>query len=180
MPTYSTPGVYVTESTLSSVVPVSVGGTAAVFYGTADRGPTEATLVTDWSTFKRLYGDLTDSHDLGYSVYHFFANGGRACHVVRVVGTYDTVGGTAGSVTPQDADTGATGIVYYPNGTGSASATLFDAVAVSTGTWGNNLSLSRLRLLAVLLLLLMRAVRSSPAFSRRPTVPTVRSLLSSS
>ena len=140
MPTYSTPGVYVNESALSSVVPIAVGGTSAVFYGTAERGPEEATLVTDWSTFKRLYGDLTDAHDLGYSVYHFFTNGGRACHVVRVVGTYDTVGGTANSVTPASATTGLSGVPYYPNGTGNGSATLFDVVAVSTGTWGNGLS----------------------------------------
>lgn len=138
MPTYSTPGVYVNEGALTSTAPTVIGGTAAVFFGTASRGPETATLVTDWSTFKTLYGDLSDEHDLGYSVYHYFANGGRSCYVIRIVGTYDAVGGTAGSVTPDAAEY--LDLPYYPNGGGEASAALFDIVAASNGSWGNSLS----------------------------------------
>ena len=138
MPTYSTPGVYVNESALANIAPTVTGGTSAVFFGSAERGPTTATLVTDWTTYKRTFGDLKNAYDLGYSVYHYFANGGRSCYVVRVVGTYDTVGGTADSVTPDAAEY--LDLPYYPTGSGSASAALFDVVAISDGTWGNSLS----------------------------------------
>ena len=140
MPTYSTPGVYVNEGSLASLTQSVTGGTSAVFFGAAERGPEVATLITDWATYKRTYGDLKNAYDLGYAVYHFFANGGRACHVVRTVGTYDSEGGTADSVTPDAA--ASLDVPYYPNGSGSASAALFDAEAMSNGTWGNSLTLS--------------------------------------
>ena len=139
MPTYSTPGVYVNEGALASLTPSVSGGTSAVFLGAAERGPETATLITDWSSYKRTYGDLKNAYDLGYAVYHFFANGGRACHVIRVVGTYDSEGGTADSVTP-DASA-SLDVAYYPNGSSSASAALFDAEALSNGTWGDNLKI---------------------------------------
>jgi hypothetical protein len=139
MPTYSTPGVYVNEGTLASLTPSVGGGTAAVFLGAAERGPETATLITDWTTYKRTFGDLKNAYDLGYAVYHFFANGGRTAYVVRVVGTYDTLGGTADSVTPDAASS--LDVPYYPNGSSSASAALFDAEAISNGTWGNNLKI---------------------------------------
>lgn len=144
MPTYSTPGVYVNESALANIAPTITGGTAAVFFGSAERGPTSATLVSDWTTYKRTFGDLKNAYDLGYAVYHYFANGGRSCYVVRVVGTYDAVGGTADSVTPDAAEY--LDVPFYPTGnTGAsagegASASLFDVVAISDGTWGNSLS----------------------------------------
>ena len=131
MPTYSTPGVYVTEGTLSNIAPTVSGGTAAVFFGAAERGPTAATLVSDWNTYKRVYGDLKNSYDLGYAVYHYFANGGRNAYVVRVVGTDGTTPDTAEYLD----------VPYYPNGSGEASAALFDVVAISDGTWGNDLSI---------------------------------------
>ena len=130
MPNYSTPGVYVTEGTLSNVAPSVTGGTAAVFFGEAERGPTDATLITDWNSYKRTFGDLKNAYDLGYAVYHYFANGGRACYIVRVVGTDGTTPDTSEYLD----------VPYYPNGTGSASAALFDVAAVSDGTWGNSLS----------------------------------------
>lgn len=129
MPTYSTPGVYVTEAPLASLLTPSVGGTAAVFFGEADRGPTAATLVQDWTTYKALYGDLTNSSDLGYAVYHFFNNGGRACYVVRVTAAAATTATKAS-------------VPFFPTGSGNASATLFSATAISPGTWGNLLKVS--------------------------------------
>jgi phage tail sheath protein FI len=130
MPTYSTPGVYVTEGPLANIAPTVSGGTAAVFFGAAERGPTAATLVTDWNSYKRTFGDLKNEYDLGYAVYHFFGNGGRACYVVRVVGTDGTTPDTAEYLD----------VPYYPTGSGNASAALFDVAAISDGTWGNNIS----------------------------------------
>lgn len=123
MPAYTTPGVYVSESALSSLTPTLTGITAAVFFGEAERGPTTATLIQDWTTYKRIYGELKNAYDLGYSVYHYFANGGRACYVVRVAAS--------------DADTASLdGFPYEPQGGGNASP-LFDVEAISDGAWGN-------------------------------------------
>jgi len=128
MPTYSTPGVYVTESPLRSLP--RRGTTArstATFFGTAARGPEEATLVTSWSDYKTLYGDLDSDYDLGFAVYQYFANGGRDCYVVRVIAA-DAVAAT-GTVT------------YLPDGEGQPAATLFTFAATSAGAWGNAVSL---------------------------------------
>jgi phage tail sheath protein FI len=127
MPTYSTPGVYVNESALVSLTPNVSGATAAVFFGEAGRGPTTPTLITDWPSYRALFGELDNNYDLGYSVYHYFANGGRACYVNRVVG--------AASATATKA-----AVPFYPNGIGNASASLLSITATSPGTWGNTLT----------------------------------------
>lgn len=128
MPTYSTPGVYVQESPLVSLTTIGGGTTAAMFFGEAPRGPITPTLVTDWPTFKSFFGDLDNNYELGYSVYHYFANGGRAAWINRVVGA----GSTAATAS----------VPFYPQGLGGASASLFTATANSPGTWGNNLTLN--------------------------------------
>ena len=138
MPTYSTPGVYVTEKALASTVTPSASGTQAVFFGAAERGPTTATLITDWASYKRVYGDLQDQYDLGYAVYHYFANGGQAAHVVRIPGTYDAGLTTAASVTPVASSVD---VEYFPQG-GSNASVMFTATAVSTGSWGDNLTVT--------------------------------------
>ncbi len=129
MPTYSTPGVYVNETPLISLTPNSSGVTSAVFFGEAERGPTTPTLIQDWNTYRTLFGDLANAYDLGYAVYHFFANGGRACYVRRIV-----------DVTATTADT--LEIPFYPQGDSNASAGLLDVLAISDGTWGNSLSVA--------------------------------------
>lgn len=130
MPAYTTPGVYVSESQLSNLVQPSTGISAAAFFGTAERGPTTATLVNDWSSYKQLFGDLDDDYDLGYAVFHYFNNGGRSAYVNRVV---DETATSASEVHP-----------FYPNGTGEASASLLTATAISEGTWGNNITVATL------------------------------------
>lgn len=110
MPAYTTPGVYVSEATLANINTTTISGPAAVFFGTAQRGPTEATLITDWPTYVATYGPLQNAYDLGYAVYHYFANGGRGCYVVRVVS------GAAGDPDGDPADTGSDGVPFYPRG----------------------------------------------------------------
>lgn len=129
MPTYTTPGVYVTESALAPLTQPTTSGTAAVFFGEANRGPTTATLIQDWPTYKNTYGDLTNSSDLGYAVYHYFANGGRNCYVVRVVASAAAVATSAS-------------VPYYPTGSGAASASLFSLTTTSKGAWGNSVTVS--------------------------------------
>lgn len=127
MPTYSTPGVYVSESALSSLTPSSIGGTAAAFFGEAARGPLTPVLVQDWNTYKNTFGDLANAYDLGYAVYHYFANGGRGCYVRRVLNAAATTATRAS-------------VPFYPTGNANASASLFAVSAVSAGTWGNSLT----------------------------------------
>ena len=127
MATYTVPGVYVSESPLvQNVTRSNTTQSVAAFIGTAPRGPETPTLINSWSAFKNYYDDAEVGHELAYSVYHYFANGGRDAYIVRAVSS----SATAASVI----------MPYYPTG-GSPSASLFTATANSRGTWGNTLSL---------------------------------------
>lgn len=128
MPTYQNPGVYVSEAAfVSKPKNSSTSRSTAAFFGEALRGPSTATLVTSWSDYRTLYGELSQTSDLGFAIYHYFSNGGKDAYVVRVTAS----NAAAASIT----------VPYYPSGTGSASAVLFTADAISKGTWGNNLTL---------------------------------------
>jgi hypothetical protein len=130
MPTYQNPGVYVTESAfVSKPRQPSASRSTAVFFGEASRGPSDATLISSWSEYRTLYGELSQDYDLGFAVYHYFANGGKDAYIIRLT-----------SATASAATVTAT---YSPNvgGAGSATATLFTASAISKGTWGNNLTI---------------------------------------
>lgn len=121
---YTRPGVYVKETPFTSNIGARSATTAAAFVGTADRGPSTPTLITSWNSYKTLYGDINNSYDLGYALYHYFANGGRDAYVQRVTGT----SAVAATVAFTGTVTGA-----------SAASTLFTLEASSVGTWGNNL-----------------------------------------
>lgn len=128
----SSPGVYVTEGPFKGRTrTVNLSSSVAAFFGTADRGPTVPTLVRSWTEYTALFGNISTSHDLGYAVYHYFANGGVNAYVTRVLG--------ANSAT-------ASATVKYLTASFSASAgasaNLFTAQAVNKGTWGNNLSVT--------------------------------------
>jgi uncharacterized protein len=132
MPTYSNPGVYVNEAPLANNVQrANNSQSVATFIGSATRGPVAATLINSWSMYKSLYGDISADHELGYSVYHYFANGGRDSYIVRVT---KTTGAGEYAVT-----SGAS-VPYYPDGSGQASAGLLDVVSASPGAWGNNIT----------------------------------------
>jgi phage tail sheath protein FI len=130
MPTYQNPGVYVTESAFVSKPKQSnAARSSAAFFGEAARGPSNATLISSWSEYRTLYGELNQSHDLGFAVYHYFSNGGKDAYITRITST------TAAAATVT--------ATYSPNIGGSAStvATLFTASAISKGTWGNGLTI---------------------------------------
>ena len=127
MPTYQNPGVYVTEAAFVSKPKQSnTSRSTAVFFGEAARGPSEATLVTSWAEYRTLYGELSQTSDLGFALYHYFSNGGKDAYVVRV--------------TSSSASKATITVPYYPSGNGAASAVLFTANALSKGTWGNSLT----------------------------------------
>lgn len=116
MPTYTSPGVYVTESAFTTTTVTGPATTAAAFIGTAQRGPTTPVAVESWGAYKEIFGDISSAYELGYALYHFFANGGRTAYVCRVVGS------------------GAS------NAAATASTSNWSVKAANPGTWGNNLT----------------------------------------
>jgi phage tail sheath protein FI len=125
---FQRPGVYVQE-TLNPVQSV-VGPNSdsyGAFIGPNDRGPVNTpTLVTSWSQYVTLFGqwNTTASNDLAIAVYMFFANGGSAAYIVRVVG--------ASSVAA---------LRNLNDRAGTPLATL-RLSAKNVGTWGNELNVS--------------------------------------
>lgn len=53
--------------------------------GVAERGPFEATLISSFDEYKRLYGGHTAAGNLSHALQGFFGNGGGAAYVKRVV-----------------------------------------------------------------------------------------------
>lgn len=80
------PGVYIEEvpSTVRTIVGVATSITA--FVGRALRGPVDVPIrIQSLSEFERRFGGLWVESTLGYSVSHFFLNGGSDAIVIRVV-----------------------------------------------------------------------------------------------
>lgn len=126
------PGVYVSEAAFKSRVaaPINITSSIAAFFGTSDRGPSTPTLVQSWTDYVTYFGNLSTTHDLGYSVYHYFANGGTAAYVTRVLGASASVASNT--------------VKYYPtaNHAASAAQNLFTTSSVDPGTWGNSISIT--------------------------------------
>lgn len=126
---YSRPGVYVTESPLKTLARRNPGTATAAFVGTAARGPVTPTLIDSWSSYTTTFGALENAYDLGYAVYQYFANGGRACYVTRAVYTNASTASAAS-------------VGFYTPATTAASSTLFGATALNPGAYGNNIKIT--------------------------------------
>ena len=126
MPAYNRPGVYVNEAALKATTTNRPGRTTASFVGTSTRGPVgKPVLCTSWSQFVAAFGDISPSHELGYSVYQFFTNGGTECYVVRALTTSTT------------ANTASTLVLTYNSG----ADTLFTATSKLSGPDGDNITI---------------------------------------
>lgn len=121
---YERPGVYVSEAAFTTNIQANTGVTAAAFVGTAERGPTTPTLITSWAQYTSLFGALDNAYDLGYAVYHFFANGGQSAYVTRVVDSSALISSSILQGTPA---------------VGPA-ADIWTLNAKSVGIWGNGLT----------------------------------------
>jgi phage tail sheath protein FI len=79
------PGVYITDTAFGAHA-IEGGPTSETgFMGLAAKGPAnQATLVTSFAEFQRVFGGLRPQAELGYAVDLFFANGGRRAWIVRV------------------------------------------------------------------------------------------------
>jgi hypothetical protein len=123
MTTYSRPGVFINEVPLPQQVALADNGQArGAFLGAFAQGPTDApVLIQSWYDFGKTFGSLSDSFQATWSVYSFFANGGRSAYIKRVVGA----GATAASVVLRDR-------------AGTPLSTL-RVTAKNAGAWGNEL-----------------------------------------
>jgi uncharacterized protein len=123
MASYSRPGVFINEVPLPQLVALADNGQArGAFLGAFAQGPTaEPVLIQSWYDFGKTFGSVSDSYPATWSIYSFFANGGRSAYIKRVVGS----GATAASVVLRDR-------------AGTPLSTL-RVTAKSAGTWGNAL-----------------------------------------
>lgn len=85
MPTYLSPGVYVEETDSGSRPIEGVGTAVAAFVGLAEKGPfNQPTLVSNWTQFRKTFGDFIEGACLAESVFAYFHNGGGNSYVVRI------------------------------------------------------------------------------------------------
>jgi len=100
-----------------------VSTSIAAFFGRTQKGPiNKAVRCLSYSDFLREFGGPHPLSDLGVSVYHFFANGGTDCYVVRLA-----------------ANAGPSSIALR-NVTNTQNVLI--AVAKAPGTWGQGLKLT--------------------------------------
>lgn len=119
---FDTPGVYVREIPSGARPIAGVSTSNTTFIGVFERGPVnEATRVTSYGEFERVFGGLFTPSQASYAVQHYFLNGGSVAFIVRVTaGT-----SAAAAVTLQD----------------STPADTIAVAASSEGAWGNDLAI---------------------------------------
>ena len=79
------PGVYIEEVPSGVRTITGVATSIALFLGWAPRGAIDrAVRLTSFADFERTYGGLDSRSLLGYSVRHFFDNGGADAYVLRI------------------------------------------------------------------------------------------------
>jgi len=79
------PGVYIEEIPTGVHTIEGVSTSITAFAGWARKGTTNrAQLVRSWIEFENKFGGLDARSLLGYSVHHFFNNGGREAYIVRI------------------------------------------------------------------------------------------------
>lgn len=131
MATYLRPGVFIEETLLPLTDnAASTSDSIAAFVGTSSKGgPLGPTLVTSWSQYVALFGDVgTETDDLGYAVFTFFNNGGSQCYVVRAANTNAT------SAKETLLDAGATA------SEGGTPEDVLDVTANAPGVWASDTS----------------------------------------
>jgi phage tail sheath protein FI len=85
MPTFLSPGVYVQETDSGSRPIEGVGTAVAAFIGLAEKGPfNKPTLISNWTQYKKTFGDTIAGACMAESVAAFFQNGGGNSYIVRI------------------------------------------------------------------------------------------------
>jgi phage tail sheath protein FI len=133
------PGVSVEWVSADVPVPAAVRTDVAGFVGLAQRGPVHQPVrLASWSQFQAVFGGYDPRGWLAYAVNGFFANGGDACWVVRVVDPATAQAASAALVT----------------GSGTTAVT---ATATSPGSWAQGTQLTTVNLGSGLFSLLVEA-----------------------
>lgn len=118
------PGVDVEWITAGPVFPAAVRTDVAGFLGIAQRGPAQTPVrITSWSQFQAVFGGYDRRGWLAFAVNGFFANGGNACWIIRVLDSAAASPATA----------------LLPAVAGN---TALIATATSPGTWANGTQLN--------------------------------------
>ena len=117
---YTYPGVYVEEiaSGVRTITGVSTSDTAFIDF--FKRGPREATRITSFGEFERVFGGLDQRSEASYAIQQFYLNGGSVAWIVRIA---------AKNAVPAS----------FPLNGGSTEARTLTVEAASAGEWGNNL-----------------------------------------
>src|SRR6516225_10432001 len=134
--TVSYPGVYIEEIPSAVHTITGVATSIAAFVGWAPKGSTtEAVLVQSFLDYQREFSGLDSRSLLGYSVSHFFNNGGQQAYIVRLASATITTGsatGTTAAVTLNAAPGQLTFTAKKPGGWANAIG-----IQISAGTGGS-------------------------------------------
>jgi hypothetical protein len=87
MPNYLSPDIYFEQIVRDErFQPLAIAKmNVPAFIGIAERGPIQQpTRITNWDSFKRIFGGYTQNAYLAFAVYGFFNNGGGECLITRV------------------------------------------------------------------------------------------------
>lgn len=118
------PGVYIEEVPSGVRTITGVATSITAFIGSAIKGPVDKPVrIASFGDFQRLFGGLSRTSTMSHAVQHYFTNGGRDAHIVRVVRTRS------------DND---------QNNASVATATIggLSLQARNPGTWGNRLTVT--------------------------------------
>jgi phage tail sheath protein FI len=135
MEAYTYPGVYIQEVP-SSVHSISgVATSVGAFVGWAPRGSTtQAVLVESFLDFQRKFGGLDSRSLLGYSVSHFFNNGGQKSYVIRLAQPSISLGVSNAMVGAATIQVAGGSVVFTGKTPGSWSSGYGILVSSSSGT----------------------------------------------
>ncbi|MFN9127547.1 MAG: phage tail sheath family protein, partial [bacterium] len=125
------PGVHVEEMPAGLKAITGVPTAIALFAGWSARGALdEAIHVRSFTEFEREFGGLDPRSLLGYSVKHFFDNGGSDAWVVRIAGAATQAGNDGTVLTPADDDFHAALLARFGVGSVTDRIDLFNLVCV--------------------------------------------------
>lgn len=86
MPEFLSPGVVIEQVPATANVTEGVSTSTMGLAGFTKRGPeNDATLVTDFRAFQRIFGGFVRNARVPDTMAHYFSNGGRRAYVVRTV-----------------------------------------------------------------------------------------------
>lgn len=82
---FSRPGVYITDVSAKLHAIQGTDTSVTAFIGLTRRGPVNKPIkILKFAEYEGIFGGLVKQYLMGYSIQHFFTNGGTTCYVIRV------------------------------------------------------------------------------------------------